>query len=1076
MRRAAASALLAGAVAVCGIAAGGVTPLAAQDYFGENEVQYRHFNWRVLETEHFLIHYYPEEREAVYDAGRMAERDYARLSRLLDHQFREKKPILLFASRSDFGQNNVTGDLGEGTGGVTEPQRQRMILPFTGDYRSFEHVLTHEMVHQFQFDIFGRGRAGNGLQILERVNPPLWFMEGMAEYLSKGPNDPITSMWMRDATLRGHIPTIQQMQANPYRYFPYRYGEALFAYIGQRWGDEVIGQIMAQVPALGIERAFRSQLGESLADLSDDWREAMRERYLPAVAKAQRARAFSEPLLNPHRTGGANPFYIAPTLSDDGNYIAFISTGSFLRGEVFPDIWLGDAHTGKRIKRLVKSTTNPQFTELNLLYSQNSFSVDGHYLAFTALTGGKDELFLLDVPRRSVVKQFDKIPVDVSSPAWSPDGQQIVFSGSRGGITDLYTVNVASGAVHQLTNDRHGDLMPQWSPDGKTIAFASDRGPDASFELLRLPLMRICLYDVESGKVTVLPRQDRLNINPMWAPDGQSIAYISDRTGTANVFLYDLHDQLHYQLTSVVGGISAITENSPAITWARKADRLAFDYYESGGYTVWSVDNPRSLRKEPFQDTTAVPGTVLAQRAADSALGLLPSPAHRDTTRTSMLQSFYRGATGIRPSDALAGGPAPTAEVTVAGLLDSATLALPDTTRFKDYPYRTSFEADYIAQPAIGYVTDAYNSGVYGGTTIVLSDLVGNSHLAFSAEINGDFNDSQLFASYTNLGSRLQYATGILQYPYYFYSSFNYTPATAANGEIANEQATLTRYVVRQAFGVALLPVNRFLRWEFGARYNNVGRSNYFLSYQTDASGNPLSAGLDSIRSAPSLNYAQPYAALVSDNSLFGVTGPISGHRFRFELEPAVGSLQWMEYLADYRRYFPILFDYLTFAIRGQADISVGRDELEFPKYIASPYFVRGYDRGNPFFSNCNVTQASSAGCSSIALLGSRVAFGNAELRFPIIRRIDLGSLPISIPPLDGAFFGDMGAAWSKGQTLFFSKPANYNPALQRYFLSSYGIGLRLNVYNIVIIRWDYAIPVDAGYKGFWRWSLGPSF
>ncbi|HWP03495.1 MAG TPA: hypothetical protein VNL96_08575, partial [Gemmatimonadaceae bacterium] len=88
----------------------------AQSYFGMNQVQYDRFDWRVLETEHFLIHYYPEVREGLIDAARMAERSYARLSRLLKHEFREKKPIILYRSRGDFAQNNVTGDLGEGTG------------------------------------------------------------------------------------------------------------------------------------------------------------------------------------------------------------------------------------------------------------------------------------------------------------------------------------------------------------------------------------------------------------------------------------------------------------------------------------------------------------------------------------------------------------------------------------------------------------------------------------------------------------------------------------------------------------------------------------------------------------------------------------------------------------------------------------------------------------------------------------------------------------------------------------------------------------------------------------------------
>src|SRR4029077_1464618 len=153
-----------------------------------------------------------------------ADRPCARLSRVLDHQFREKKPIMLFSSRADFGQNNVTGDLGEGTGGVTEANRHRMLVNFTGDYRSFEHVLTHEMVHAFQYDIFARGKAGNGLGTLAQYMPPLWFAEGMAGDLSLGPVSTTTTTWMREAALYGKIPTIEQLTKEPDKYFPYRYG------------------------------------------------------------------------------------------------------------------------------------------------------------------------------------------------------------------------------------------------------------------------------------------------------------------------------------------------------------------------------------------------------------------------------------------------------------------------------------------------------------------------------------------------------------------------------------------------------------------------------------------------------------------------------------------------------------------------------------------------------------------------------------------------------------------------------------------------------------------------------------
>ncbi|HEX9310180.1 MAG TPA: hypothetical protein VF887_05175, partial [Gemmatimonadaceae bacterium] len=247
--------------------------LDAQQYFGMNQVQYRHFNWRVIETEHWLVHYYPEERVGAMEAARMAERSYARLSKVLDHQFREKKPVILFSSRSDFGQNNVTGDLGEGTGGVTDYERGRIILPLTGDLGSFEHVLTHEMVHEFQYDIFARGKAGANAQTLNQIDPPLWFMEGMAEYLSSGPGHTLTASWIRDAAVNGNLPTIEQMTERPDKYFPYRYGQALWEYVGERWGDAAIGEILQNATTLGIARAFQRQLGLTLHELSDEWRE-----------------------------------------------------------------------------------------------------------------------------------------------------------------------------------------------------------------------------------------------------------------------------------------------------------------------------------------------------------------------------------------------------------------------------------------------------------------------------------------------------------------------------------------------------------------------------------------------------------------------------------------------------------------------------------------------------------------------------------------------------------------------------------------------------------------------------------
>lgn len=196
-------------------------------YFGRNKVQYESFSWRVLRTPHFEIYYYPEEEVAVRDAARMAERWYQRHSRTFLHEFGERKPIIFYADDADFHQTNaISGEIGEGTGGVTEALKERVIMPFTGIYRENDHVLGHELVHSFQYDI-----ALNRSDSLSRFNLallPLWLVEGMAEYLSLGRNDPHTAMWLRDAALRDDLPTIRQLTRD-LRYFPYRYGQAYLA-------------------------------------------------------------------------------------------------------------------------------------------------------------------------------------------------------------------------------------------------------------------------------------------------------------------------------------------------------------------------------------------------------------------------------------------------------------------------------------------------------------------------------------------------------------------------------------------------------------------------------------------------------------------------------------------------------------------------------------------------------------------------------------------------------------------------------------------------------------------------------
>lgn len=1053
-------------------------------YFGQNQVQYRKFRWQILRTPHFDVHYYPELEEVAKYTGQMAERSYERLRRIFGHEFRERKPIIIWGSRNEFAQNNVIGDPGEGTLGVTDALRQRNMFFFASDMRQSEHTLTHEMVHVFQYDIFARGRAGAGLQDLGRVQPPLWFMEGMAEYLTNGPGHNATDAVMRDAALNGNIPSVQQMTQRPDLFFPYRFGESFWEYVAGRWGDEVVGEVMNASVSLGVDRAFRRYTGTDLEDLGEEWKEVVQNEFLPGIADLERPRRVAQPMLSQRRTGGLVNVYVAPALSPDGRNIAFISLGSLLRAEVFLDLYLADANTGERKARLTKSTLNPEYEELRYGYSQGAFSPDGRYFAFTAQRNGKDILYVHDVRRNRTHRRLEaEGVVQMSGPSWSPDGRRIVFSGLAHGMTDLYIIDADGRNLRQLTDDVYGDVMPNWSPDGRWIAFASERGPQTDLETLDFGEWQISVLDLESGDIRVLPEQAGKNLNPQWAPDGQSLAFLSDRTGIAQLYLFDFNDERHYQLTKFVGGITSLTEHSPAITWAQQADKLAFVYQDNGDYQVWSIANPRSLKKEPFVPAPTVVATAdSVQRArvtSDSIVAAARADADSAAARAARStvprrrQSVYLGLGGWRPTDAAISGP--TGGVSIAALNDSAALALPDAATFRQAPYRSKLSPEYVARPQIGYAQDNFGRGVFGQTAIVLSDLVGNRRLALAGGVNGRLSEAQVFALYSDASGRTPWQVGLQQYPFFFLTGYD---QQGVGGGTVIERQVITRFISRSVMAGAQYPLNRFSRFEYGATLNNIDRSLMYITQQYNFNtGFSTGFFIDSIVNGASLNYASPYVAFVHDNSLMGATGGIYGRRSRFQIDHTAGNVQWTTYTVDYRRYDALIFSFLTLATRFSASISAGPDELEFPKFIGRPDFIRGYDRETYAGAQCETSASDPQACSALQLLGSRVAFANAELRFPLVRQFTLGLLPISLPPVDGLFFYDVGAAWSKNQRLYPQRPANYDFAYERYPLRSYGFGIRLNLFNIALVRWDYSIPLDgSNRKGYWFWTLGQSF
>src|SRR5688500_2299321 len=1055
---------------------------AHAQYFEQNKVQYEAFDFKVIATEHFDVYFYERERPAATDIARMAERSYARLSRVLNHQFKERKPIIVYASHPDFVQTNATpGEVGEGTGGFTDFLKHRNIFPLTGSYAENEEVLMHEMVHQFQYDIWSGGKAGAGLATLVAVNPPLWFVEGMAAYFSRGPYDTETAMILRDASLEGKLPTIDQMANDP-RIFPYRFGQALLSYIGERWGDEAVGAILQGSRVGGLEAAFRRTLGLSMKQLSDQWRDAVLKKYLPEIGNRVKARSVASALLTEEKSDGT--LHLAPAFSPDGKQVAYFSEADFY----FVDLYLADGETGERKRRLFKSTFSSNYETFRFINSAASFSPDGRFLAVTGKRGPKDEILILDVQRNRQVGRVKPETDGITTPSWSPDGSQLVFTGYVGGISDLFVVGRDGRNFRRLTNDKFAEFHPVWSPDGKSIAFSTDRGPETSYETLSTGNWRVALYDLDMSTVRVLDHMDvGRNVSPQWGPDGRSLAFVSDRNGVNNVFLYDFADSQVYQLTDFYSGVQGITPLSPVLSWARDADRLAFVYYENGKYDVYSIDKPRSLRREPYVPISQESYLTLAATSAatPTAQRAAAAAATPDTTRAAGVGvggSLYRSQQGIRSAGQLAAGDSGRRRgpVSIVALLDSATLSLPDTSELAERPYRVRFSPDYVSRPSIGYTRDNFGRGFFGGSTVSLSDMLGNHQLVFSGYVNGSLVESQILAAYANLSSRINWATGISQEPYFFLEPSEVrvgTPFPNENTFVTN----IRRIVLRQVFGQASYPFSRFRRLEGSLRAVNVTDDNLEIREPYNPStGFPTEEPSLVTIDRPGASYVQPALALVHDNTVFGYTGPLFGRRWRFEGAYSLGTWRFSQLTADYRRYDQIKGP-VVFATRILYFGRMGRDADQFRLFAGTTDLIRGHTSGSYRREECfdGDDVGTSTGCVELdRLVGTQVALGSAELRFPILTQQVFKGLPLGVPPIEGAVFYDIGLAWDENSIVRLrQETGDERDPRVRVPLHTVGGSLRMNLLGFVVLRLDYARPINRpGVGGLWTLSLGPTF
>ncbi len=985
-------------------------------YFGRNKVQYEHFDFRILPTQHFQLYFYPAESLATADAARMSERWYARHRALLNHEF-SANPLIFYADAPDFQQSNVIeGEISQGTGGVTEGLRERVIMPFTGSYAETDHVLGHELVHVFQYRIAQASKGG----LSSIGNVPLWLIEGMAEYLSLGRTDSHTAMWMRDAVRRNDLPSLDQL-TNDNRYFPYRYGQALWAYIGGRFGDAAVNDVFRAALSEGWKDGVQSALGVSTDSLSAQWHDALRRAYSPLLQGRTAPNALGRAI---SIDGGEGQQNISPSVSPDGRYVAYFSS----RGLFGMDLYLADANTGEIISQLTSVTSDRHFDALSFISSAGTWSPDGSQIAFVVYAGGNNELNVMNVDSRRIVRRI-KVPGvgAMTDPAWSPDGGSIAFTGLKGGISDLYLHDMQSRETRQLTNDREAQFHPAWSPDGTQIAFVTDAGAETDLNALRLGEMRLALLSPTTGRVQLLPRVGAgKHINPQFTLQGDALLFVSDRDGVSDIYRLQLSNGELRRVTHSATGVSGITALSPALSVARKTGLLLFSVFEDQGYNI------RALTESETR------GELVSGVPARTAAVLPP----------------------INPQGSL---------IDIA--LDAPTAGLPGELSDRTIPYSSSLALDYVGGPQIGVSTGGgYGTGLAGAIGVSFSDQLGNRTLQGALQAQGELQDAGGQFLYLNRERRWSWGFQGSHIP--ITGGFATATATTFNVNGQPVNGTIYRQEIQRVFydnlqAVAQYPLSATRRFELGLGGQRVSFSRRVDSLY--AVGNQvLKETRDGVPASPALNFATASAAYVGDYSFSGFTSPIAGGRYRFEIAPNLGTLNYVTALADYRRYLfarPITLAFRTMHFgRYGTD---ARNNRQQPLFVGQPYLIRGYDPGSFTLQEC--TGAASANdCPQFnRLSGSRVAVVNAELRIPLLGTRQFGLIPFPFLPTEVSPFVDAGLAWSRGddvQLRFDRETADRVPVF------SAGVSVRANLLGFAIGEFYWARPFQRPSK---QWVFG---
>lgn len=1018
---------------------------AQQGTFGQNKVQYQHFDWSYIGTPHFDIYFYEGGYELARFAAGVLESSDVEVSTQLDHHLRKRVPVIIYQSHNEFQQTNVTGGLlEEGVGGFTESLKNRMVMPFTGSYEEFRHVLHHELTHAVTFEkLYGDG-VGSLLSRRSLFNEPLWFAEGFAEYSSLHGWDTFADMVIRDATVHGYLAPLDYVGG----YLAYKEGQSAILYLAERYGEEKIPEVLNKGRfESSMDNSLKRAIGMGVKEFDEAWQKRLRKEYWPEISQREEPKDFAKQLTDHEKDGSY--FNDKPTFSPRGDRLAIFSE----RGD-YTEVKIISTVDGRRLRRVLKGGASDRFESLHSFQSGMSFSPDGSTLAMIAKSRGSDALFLVNAEGNGKDRVLHLGFTSMRSPVYAPDGKSVVVVGCRHQTSDLYRVDLSTEAVTRLTDDRYEEQDPDFDPTGTKLVFACDRptaGPlplmlGATADTLPFRYGRYNIFeaDLTAGMVRPLSNDNAEDKMPAYGPDGERVCYVSNKNGIYNLYLIDSTRSRTVPITDALSGCF-----SP--TWSPDGQNIAFTAFFRAGFDVFLMKNIRpkgdslgqlaptafmrrqlGLDSNRFVRRQAIDLEEQAPKALEEDLEFTSYVKHGQTPfEKKPLASDSAAADTARPAADTALVHVPARDSSFHRAWASTDTLESDTTPLAIHKYHLRFSPDLVTG-GLGY--DSF-FGLRGQSFFVISDYLGDQQIYIASDLINTIDQSNVQIFYAYQPRRIDLGLGVFHSKYYYVDFDNRLFSDRTYGF----QASASR------------PFSRFTRLELDGLMVFIDRR-YFGS---DSLGN-----YDDRSDRVGLGVL----SLVHDNASWGMTGPMNGRRYRVSFEYAPGGRKGIAYQAltsDLRQYTRLGKRY-SLALRVSAGGTLGGDKDKrfylggvsnwIGSKIASPSV---YDVEGLYFSE---VVTPFRGYDLYAISGNKYMVANAEFRFPFVDQLAMRfPLPLVLSQVGGALFTDFGSAWTDNGYWSYSPEGVFH---LRYLRASFGYGLRANL-GIVVLRFDEAWRTD---------------